>query len=84
MTDTLFEHERFGFALRVYPNRLEVTEGVIPSLRKVTTILLRNISGVEKDRAEVHLSVKTNDGKKYKWVTAPKTKELYEALMGLL
>lgn len=75
---------RFGFSLIVYRNRVEVEEMGAFALKKHTVVPIRNIASVEKSRTKAKLVIRTNDGKRYEWVTAPETDRVYEALMAAL
>lgn len=72
------------FTFTVYHNRIEIEETGALLLKKKTSILLRNVSGVEMNRVKTQLTVKTNDGKQLKWLLAPRTEELYNAILGAL
>jgi len=83
-SEPLASHRRTGFSLTVYPNRIEVEERGLMALRKTQTVLLRNIAGVDLPRTKAHIVVKTNDGKRYKWVCGGDTETIYQAIMAAL
>jgi hypothetical protein len=83
-TGPLVEYHRVGFALTVYPNRIEVVETGVAWLKKHTTVLLRNVASVEMNRVKSHLTLKTNDGKKHSWVCGLRTEEVYQAILAAL
>jgi hypothetical protein len=80
MADVLARYNRLGFSLTVYPNRIEVVEGV---MRKRTIIPLRNVANVEKTLTN-KVIIHTNDGKKQTFVCGLQTGKIYDAIMAAL
>lgn len=61
----LYTYGRFGFSLRLYPNRIEVAEG--PFGMKRETVLLRSVTDVSAIGFTGRLSVTTADGRARNW-----------------
>jgi len=57
---------RFGLRITVHDNRVEVRDGIFPTMRK-SVIPLGNIAGVEVTRLTKRLVITTNDGKAHSY-----------------
>lgn len=57
---------RFGLKIIVHDNRIEIHDGMFPTLKK-SVIPMSNIATVEITRLSKELVIKTNDGKSHKY-----------------
>lgn len=77
-----FSYSRFGFALDVYPNRIEVVSGTW--IKKREAILLRNVTDVQVAGVTRKLTVVTNDGKKHEFNVGTKSEDARATIAGLI
>jgi hypothetical protein len=82
-TDALFHHERRGFSLTVYPNRIDtMTKAVLTTKRE--TILLRNVTNVEINGLVKKLHITTNDGTTRAYFVGPDPEPARQAILSAL
>lgn len=65
--ESLFTHEHPAFKFEVFPNRIEVEEGLRGLPKKKRTIPLRNIADVSVVGWTRKLRITTSDGKKHEY-----------------
>jgi hypothetical protein len=63
--------KRIFLKIQVYPNRVEITEGMFPYRRK-SAIPMHNIAEVAVSKATRALIIRTNDGKEKKLMVGRK------------
>ena len=80
--DPLFTHERFGFAFKVWPNRIEVTSGT--TIKKQEVLPLRNIASAAVEGLVPKLVIRTNDGKKHEFQLGTENKRALEIILNAL
>ena len=71
------EYKFLGNGCKVYQNRIEISFGK-GLFGKTESILIKNISSVEKPRGLNRIDIKTNDGKKHSISVTPKTEDTEE------
>lgn len=77
-------HRRFGFSIRVYPNRVEVRKLKFLFIHGREVIPMRNISHVERDVFLNRLMIHTSDGRRRRYICGLATGKVYEAILGAL
>lgn len=73
---------RLGLRLLVYPNRLEIHDGLWPAVKR-STLLYSNIASVGIGQYTQRLEITTNDGKTLKYAIGGfgNVQRCYDALM---
>ncbi len=77
-------HRRFGFSIRVYPNRVEVRKLKFLFIHGREVIPMRNISHVERDVFSNRVVIHTSDGRRRRYVCGLVTGKVYDAILGAL
>lgn len=77
-------HRRFGFSIRVYPNRVEVRNLKFLFIHGREVIPMRNISHVERDVFSNRVVIHTSDGRRRRYVCGLATGKVYDAILGAL
>lgn len=83
MADPIKQYKVAGYAVFLYPNRVEVVKSSIFG-KQTETLLIRNIADVSSGVGKA-LEITTNDGKKHRLLVAGKpAEELRAAIMEVI
>jgi hypothetical protein len=86
--EPIFTYQRTGFSLKVYRNRIEISDksafGAVFTGGKQQSILLRNVTDVAVKGAARKLYITTSDNKTHDFILGTKGEEARQAILSVL